>query len=62
MFYLMTHTTHFISDYMVKDHSDSKKGYSFQLAARVLLYASASIGQEKLKLQPNKNQIPNEQN
>ena len=47
---------------MVKDHSDSKKGYSFQLAARVLLYASASIGQEKLKLQPNKNQIPNEQN
>ena len=43
MFYLTTHSTH-----MVKDHSDSEReetrcchiGYSFQLAARVILYAS----------------------
>ena len=53
MFYLTTHSTHFIygymaSDIMVKDHSDSEKetrcrhmGYSFRLAARVLLYASS---------------------
>ena len=27
--------------HMVKDHSDSHMGYSFQLAARVLLYASS---------------------
>ena len=26
MFYLTTHTTHFIYSYMVKDHSDSEKG------------------------------------
>ena len=26
MFYLMTHSTHFIYGYMVKDHSDSKRG------------------------------------
>ena len=26
MFYLTTHSTHFIYDYMVKDHSDSEKG------------------------------------
>ena len=26
MFYLMTHSTHFIYGYMVKDHSDSEKG------------------------------------
>ena len=51
MFYLTTHSTHFIygymaSDIMVKNHSDSEKetrcrhiGYSFRLAARVILYA-----------------------
>ena len=48
MFYLMMHSTHFIYRvrHMVKDHSDSEKGnplppkgYSFQLTARVLLYA-----------------------
>ena len=27
--------------HMVKDHSDSHMGYSFRLAARVLLYASS---------------------
>ena len=27
--------------HMVKDHSDSERGYSFRLAARVLLYASS---------------------
>ena len=26
MFYLMTHSTHFIYGYMVKDHSDSERG------------------------------------
>ena len=54
MFYLTTHSTHFILrlysvGYMVKDHSNSERaetrcrhmGYSFQLAARVLLYASS---------------------
>ena len=47
MFYLMTHSTHFIYGYMVKDHSDIVKketrcrhiGYSYRLTARVLLYA-----------------------
>ena len=50
MFYLTTHSTHFILRiysvrHMVKDHSDSKRGilfpisYSFRLAARVVLYA-----------------------
>ena len=46
MFYLTMHSTHFIYGYMVKDHSDIGKetccrhiGYSFRLAARVLLYA-----------------------
>ena len=52
MFYLTTHSTHFIHGYMasdiimVKDHSDSETGnplplhgYSFRLTARVLLYA-----------------------
>ena len=52
MFYLTTHSTHFIYGYvtsrhMVKDHSNSERaetrsrhmGYSIQLAARVLLYA-----------------------
>ena len=51
MFYLMTHSTHFIYSYMASDiwpkiiqiareesHS-SHMGYSFRLAARVLLYA-----------------------
>ena len=44
--YLMMHSTHFIYSYIVKDHSYSEKGtrchymgYSFRLAARVLLYA-----------------------
>ena len=47
MFYLTTHSTHFIYGYMasgimVKDYSDSERGnmgYSFRLTARVLLYA-----------------------
>ena len=44
MFYLTTHSTHFIYSNMVKDHScrDRKHAapiYSFRLAARVLLYA-----------------------
>ena len=47
MFYLTTHSTHFIYGYrMVKDHSDSEKGNplpphrpSFRLTARVILYA-----------------------
>ena len=48
MFYLTTHSTHFIHGYMLKDHSDRREetcchhiGYSFRLAARVLLYASS---------------------
>ena len=54
MFYLTMHSTHFqlwLYDvgHMVKDHSDSERGtcchhcmgYSFRLAARVLLYASS---------------------
>ena len=52
MFYLTTHSTHFIYGYMasgmVKDHSDRREdtrcrhvGYSFRLAAMVLLYASS---------------------
>ena len=51
MFYLTTHSTHFIycymASYMVKDHSDSERGnlllphgLLFILTARVLLYAS----------------------
>ena len=50
MFYLMTHSTHFIYGYMalylmVKDHSVREEtrcrhmGYSFRLTARILLYA-----------------------
>ena len=46
MFYLTTHSTHFIYGYMVKEHSDSETGNPlpphgllFVLAARVLLYA-----------------------
>ena len=50
MFYLTTHSTHFIYGYMasdmVTDHSDSEKrnplphiGYSYRLTSRVLLYA-----------------------
>ena len=51
MSYLTTHSTHFILrlygiGHMVKDNSDSERGnrcrhmgYSFRLAARVLLYA-----------------------
>ena len=41
MFYL-THSTHlwiYGIQYMVKDHSDSDRGYSFWIAARDLLYA-----------------------
>ena len=47
MIYLITHSTHFIYGYiMVNDHSVIEEthchhmGYSFRLAARVLLYAS----------------------
>ena len=49
MFYLTTHSTHFIYGYMesdmVKDHLDSQRGschmgYYFQLAARVILYTT----------------------
>ena len=39
MFYLMTHSAHFI-----EDHSDARcrhMGYSFRLTARVLLYAQS---------------------
>ena len=46
MFYLTTHSKHFIYGYMasdVKDHSDRTRwchmSYSFQLTAKVLLYA-----------------------
>ena len=47
MFYLTTHTTHFIYGYMASvDHSASEEethchnmGYSFRLAARYILYA-----------------------
>ena len=51
MFYLMMHSTHFIYNHTtVKDHGDSKRGnllllihgYSFQLAARYLLYAPSN--------------------
>ena len=51
MFYLTTRSTHFIYGYMVsdmiKDHSARNEtyyhhmGYSFRLAAKVLLYASS---------------------
>ena len=49
MFYLTTHSTHFIYGYMIKDQSDRKTeptrcrlmGYSFRLTARVLLYSSS---------------------
>ena len=49
MFYLTTHSTHFIYGYMESDHLDSERnetrcrhmGYYFRLAARVLLYASS---------------------
>ena len=45
MFYLTTHSTHFIYGYMasdirVKDHTDRERGNCFRLTARVLLYAS----------------------
>ena len=52
MFYLMTHSTHFIYDYMASDiwlrtiqkaREEARcrhMGYSFRLAARVILYAS----------------------
>ena len=45
MFYLTTHSTHFIYSDMVKYHSDREEtcchhmGYSFRLTARVLLYS-----------------------
>ena len=43
MVYLTTHLTHFIYGYMASDHSEETHcrhmGYSFRLAARVLLYA-----------------------
>ena len=47
LLHLTTHSTHFIYGYMAEDHSDRKEtrcrhmGYSFQLTARVLLYASS---------------------
>ena len=53
MFYLMTHSTHFIYGYMAshiwlrntqiarEETHCHHMGYSFQLAARVLLYASS---------------------
>ena len=53
MFYLMTHSTHFIYGYMASDISlittqivreetrCHHMGYSFQLAAKVVLYASS---------------------
>ena len=56
MFYLTTHSTHFIYGYMgvrhmVKDHSDSETknpllphGLLFPLTARVLLYAPSQTG------------------
>ena len=56
MFYLTTHSTHFIYGYMasdiimVKDHSDSERenplpphGVFFPIIARVLLNASSQI-------------------
>ena len=54
MFYLMTHSTHCIYGYMASDilckGPDSERGnlcrhmgYSFRLAARVLLYALSHI-------------------
>ena len=45
IFYLTTHSTHFIYGYMASDHSVKEEtrcrhmGYSFRLTARVLLYA-----------------------
>ena len=44
MFYLTTHSTHFIYSYMVMDHSDSERGNPLpphRLLSRVLLYASS---------------------
>ena len=40
MFYLTTHSTHFIYGHMVKDHSASERGNP-RLTARVLLYVSS---------------------
>ena len=53
MFYLTTHSTHFI--YVVKDHSDSERengfcyymGYSFLLSANILLYAPSQRERER---------------
>ena len=48
MFYLMKHSTNFIYRHLVKDHSEWEEtrcrhiGYSFQLAARDLLYAPSN--------------------
>ena len=57
MFYLTTHSTHFIYGYMasdmVKDHSAREEtrcrhmGYSFRLAAMVLIYASSHRHDDK---------------
>ena len=56
MFYLMTHSTHFILRlhgvrHMVKDHSDSEKGNPllphrllFPINRRVILYAPSQTG------------------
>ena len=42
MFYLTTHSKHFIYGYMVKDHSDSEKGN--QLLPHRLLFPISSKG------------------
>ena len=42
MFYLTTHSTHFIYGYMAKDHSDSEKGN--QLPPHRLLFPINSKG------------------
>ena len=55
MFYLTTHSTHFIYGYiasdMVKDHSEETHcrhmGYSFLLAPRVILYAPSHNTRKK---------------
>ena len=43
MFYLTTHSTHFIYDYMTSDYSDSESGNSLPPLHR-LLFSSSSKG------------------
>ena len=45
MFYLMTHSTHFIYGYMIKGHSDTKKG-NLLLPLRRLLFMEYWLEQE----------------